>query len=117
APRYDFSSHARLEDAELVHPRPLVIVEGILVLAEAELRALMDIKVFVEAREATRLSRRLARDTIERGRSAESVLAQWVATVLPMHLAFVEPTRKFADFVVDGDAGDHQGCDRLLTRL
>jgi len=116
-PRYDFSSHGRLEGAQLIHPLPLIIVEGILVLADERLRALMDVKVFVEAREATRLSRRLARDTIERGRSPESVLAQWVATVQPMHQAFVEPTRQFADFVVDGDAGGDEGCDRLLSRL
>ncbi len=103
-PVYDFSHHTRAPEAEweLVEPRPIVIVEGILVLAEPALRDAFDFKVFVHAPADVRLARRIRRDMAERGRSVESVLDQYERTVRPMHDQFIEPSRHMADLIVDG---------------
>jgi uridine kinase len=99
-PIYDFSRHTRTEETERVEPRPLIIVEGILVLAEPELVRRMDLRVFVDADDDIRLSRRIRRDIEERGRTLDSVLVQYETTVRPMHLAFVAPSRHEADLVI-----------------
>jgi uridine kinase len=101
-PVYEFSRHARAAERERVAPRPIVLVEGILVLAEPEIRARLDHAVFVDAPADIRLIRRIRRDVSERGRSVESVLSQYEGTVRPMHQAFVEPSRRFAATVLDG---------------
>lgn len=109
APVYDFASHCRRPtQTTLIKPLPVIIVEGILLCTDATLLKLFNLKVFVHTEEEVRLSRRVDRDVRERGRSVESVKAQWHATVQPMHLQFCEPGRQCADLVVDGntDAAD-----------
>lgn len=99
-PAYDFTQHLRSDSTVTVAAAPVIIVEGILVLAEPSLRDLMDLKIYVDTDSDLRLARRLGRDVAERGRSVESVLAQYLATVRPMHLQFVEPSKRYADFII-----------------
>lgn len=99
-PVYDFSEHLRSDETVRVEPAKVVIVEGILVLAEAELRSELDLKIFVDTDPDLRLARRLERDIAERGRSVDSVIEQFFATVRPMHLEFVEPSRRYADLII-----------------
>ncbi len=99
-PEYDFSEHLRQSDWRTVEPRPVIIVEGILILAEADLREMLDLKVYVDTDPDLRILRRLERDIAERGRSRESVVAQYQDTVRPMHLQFVEPSKRYADLII-----------------
>jgi uridine kinase len=99
-PTYDFAIHLRTEMIEWTEPAAVVVVEGILVLAEPALRALLDLKIFIDTDPDVRLARRLRRDIDERGRSPESVLDQYFATVRPMHLEFVEPSKRYADLII-----------------
>ena len=99
-PVYSYQNHARLAERVTVEPQPLIIVEGILVLENSALRAQMDIKLFIDTDDDIRLMRRLRRDTAQRGRSMERVLGQYEATVRPMHLTFVLPSRRHADVVI-----------------
>lgn len=99
-PRYDFTRHQRAAETHPVAPRPIILVEGILILAEASLRALCDIKIFVDIDPDVRFIRRLERDTRERGRSVDSVVQQYLRTVRPMHLRFVEPSKRYADVII-----------------
>lgn len=101
-PVYDFAQHLRDERTVSVSPAPVVVLEGILVLAERELRQMMDLMVYVDTDADLRLARRLERDLRERSRSAESVVAQYFATVRPMHLEFVEPSKRHADIIIPG---------------
>ncbi len=101
-PVYDFNTHLRSEESVLVEAAKVVIVEGILVLADAALRSELDLKIFVDTDPDLRLARRLERDIEERGRSAGSVVAQYLETVRPMHLAFVEESRRYADLIIPG---------------
>lgn len=115
-PVYDFVAHTRAPGTEHVEPREIIVVEGILALAHPELRHLFDLKVFVDVPEDVRLARRLNRDLTERGRTTESVLAQYEATVRPMHREFVEPGKAFADLVLhDGTTASQRG-EVLLDR-
>ncbi|NLJ79745.1 MAG: uridine kinase [Firmicutes bacterium] len=99
-PVYDFEAYTRSKQTKLVHPEMIVLVEGILVLADPELRKQFDIKVFVDTDPDVRLLRRLVRDTKERGRTLDSVHEQYLKTVKPMHEAFVEPSKKYADLII-----------------
>lgn len=99
-PVYDFSAYTRSTETVPVRPQPIVIVEGILVLANPKLRELFDLKVFVDTDPDVRILRRLVRDVEERGRTLSSVHSQYLATVKPMHEAFVEPSKKYADLIV-----------------
>lgn len=99
-PVYSYKESVRLEETVRVESRPLVVVEGILVLESVPLRTLMDVKIFVDTDDDVRLMRRLRRDIRERGRSLDHVLGQYEATVRPMHLTFVTPTRRHADVVI-----------------
>lgn len=101
-PIYDFSQHNRIERTICVKPTPAIILEGILLFADERLRNLLDIKVFVYADDDVRILRRLARDVSERGRTIQSVIEQYLTTVKPMHRAFVEPSKDYADIVVPG---------------
>ncbi len=116
-PVYDFSTHTRTGRTRLVQPGPVVVVDGILVLAFPAIRECLDISVFVEAPAEVRLTRRLDRDVRERGRTPESVRAQFAATVTPMHEAFVSPCRAFADLVLDGQGDLSENLDLILDRL
>jgi uridine kinase len=99
-PVYDFKTHARLPETLRTAPRPIIIVEGILVFNDERLRDEMDIKVYVDTPDDIRFIRRLRRDVAERGRTAESVIEQYLATVRPMHMQFVEPSKRHADVII-----------------
>lgn len=99
-PVYDFSRHLRRAATVTIHSRPVLLIEGILILADSRLRAAMDLRVYVDADPDLRVLRRLDRDMRERGRSFSSVVAQYQATVRPMHLQFVEPSKRYADVII-----------------
>jgi uridine kinase len=117
APVYDFTMHARKPVTETVHARRAIIIEGILIFADAPLRDLMDIKVFVDTDADTRFIRRLQRDVAERGRTMESVIDQYLNTVKPMHFEFVEPTKRYADIIVPQGGHNTVAIDLLLGLL
>ena len=102
-PVYSFVTHNRTDDSILTHPRKVMIVEGILILANPELRDMFDIKVYVHADSDERLIRRLKRDIAERGRDMEEVLNRYQNTLKPMHQQFIEPTKAFADIIIPND--------------
>jgi uridine kinase len=99
-PIYDFKTHSRLPATTRVEPKSIVIVEGILIFAEPRLLEQMDIKIFVDTPDDLRFIRRLRRDIAERGRTLDSVIDQYTATVRPMHMQFVEPSKRFADVII-----------------
>lgn len=117
APVYDFARHARLRDTTTVLPRRAIIVEGILIYADPDLRRLMDVKVFVDTDDDTRFIRRLRRDLAERGRTVESVIDQYLGTVKPMHLEFVEPSKRYADVIIPLGGHNTVAIDMLLTLI
>lgn len=116
-PTYDFTIHVRTSHRRRVHPTPLVILDGILVLADPGLRALMDLRVFVHADAEARLGRRLERDTADRGRTPESVIEQFELTVRPMHDRYVEPSREHADMTIFEGGHNREAVERLVERL
>ncbi len=116
-PQYDFTRHARLVETNTFQPRRALIVEGILVFTDAALRDLMDIKVFVDTDSDTRFIRRLRRDVAERGRTMDSVIDQYQSTVKPMHLEFVEPSKRYADVIIPLGGHNTVAVDLLLTML
>jgi uridine kinase len=101
-PVYDFSEHLRAEVTVRIEPAPVVVVEGILVLSEPSLRSELDLKIFVDTDADLRFARRLERDIDERGRSVESVIGQYLETVRPMHIEFVQPSMRYADLIIPG---------------
>lgn len=116
-PSYDFATHTRRPETRRVNPAPVVIVEGILVFAESALREQMDIKIFVDTDADIRLMRRIRRDLEVRGRTFESVRHQYYATVRPMHLEYVEPTKRWADLIVPEGGDNRVALDVLLGQL
>lgn len=116
-PTYDFARYCRLPATETALPRPAIIVEGILIFTDAPLRQMMDVKVFVDTDADTRLIRRLQRDMSERGRTVQSVIEQYVSTVKPMHLDFVEPSKRYADIIVPQGGHNAVAIDMLLTLI
>jgi uridine kinase len=117
APVYDFARHARTASTETVVPSRAIIVEGILIYTDAALRALMDVKVFVDTDDDTRFIRRLQRDISDRGRTVQSVIEQYLGTVKPMHLEFVEPSKRYADIIVPLGGENTVAIDMLLTLI
>jgi uridine kinase len=99
-PIYDFKTHSRLNETILIEPKPIVIVEGILIFADPRLLEQMDIKVFVDTPDDIRFIRRLRRDIAERGRTVDSVIEQYLATVRPGHIQFIEPSKRYADVII-----------------
>ena len=116
-PVYDFATHTRTEKTRRVEATGVIIVDGILVLAEPRLRDLMDIKVFVDTDADIRFIRRLRRDIRDRGRSLESVVDQYLSTVRPMHQAFVEGSRSYADIIIPEGGRNQVAIDLLVSRL
>ncbi|HQX83626.1 MAG TPA: uridine kinase [Vicinamibacterales bacterium] len=116
-PVYDFARHARQPDTVTVTPRTAVIVEGILIFTDPALRALMDVKVFVDTDDDTRFIRRLQRDITERGRTVESVIDQYLGTVKPMHLEFAVPSKRYADIIIPLGGHNSVAIDMLLTLI
>jgi uridine kinase len=116
-PIYDFTTHTRRREVRRVDPAPVIIVEGILVFVEAALRDQMDVKIFVDTDPDIRLMRRIRRDLEQRGRSFQSVRDQYYATVRPMHIEHVEPTKRWADLIVPEGGDNRVALDVLLGRL
>lgn len=116
-PRYDFRSYHRLAETVAVAPRPVIVVEGILILVEKALRDLMDIRVFVDIDADVRFVRRLERDLLERGRTVESVIEQYMSTVRPMHLEFVEPSKRYADIIIPQGGHNRVAIEMLVARV
>jgi uridine kinase len=116
-PVYDFSTHTRTRDVVPLAPRKVVIVEGILVLADPDLRALMAMRVFVDTDADIRLIRRLKRDMTERGRTLESVVTQHLETVRPMHLEFVEPSKRHAHIIIPEGGENFVAVDMLVAKI
>jgi uridine kinase len=99
-PIYDFKTHTRSHETLLIEPKPIVIIEGILIFSDARLLEQMDIKIFVDTPDDIRFIRRLRRDVAERGRTVDSVIEQYLGTVRPMHMQFVEPSKRYADIII-----------------
>lgn len=116
-PLYDFTAHARRPETQKVEPRKVIIVEGILVLAEADLRKRIDIKLFVDTPADIRFMRRLVRDIRSRGRSLESVIEQYITTVRPMHEEFVEPSKRYADLIIPEGGENQVALDAIISRV
>jgi len=116
-PVYDFERHLRTNETQRAEPRPVVIVDGILILWHRELRELMDVKVFVDTDPDIRFIRRLQRDLHERGRALDSVIQQYSATVRPMHLEFVEPSKRWADVIIPRGGLNRVAVDMLAARV
>ncbi|MBP8251637.1 MAG: uridine kinase [Herpetosiphon sp.] len=116
-PIYDFARDTRRPEVMHVHPRPVILVEGILIFAERALRDRMDVKIYVDADADMRFIRRLRRDISERGRSIESIIEQYLATVRPMHLEFVEPTKRYADIIIPRGGLNAIAIDMVVARV
>ena len=116
-PIYDFTQHNRSAETMRIIPREVIIVEGILIFENEELRNLMDIKIFVDTDADVRLCRRIKRDVNKRGRSLESVLNQYQTTVKPMHEKYVEPSKKYADLVVPEGGKNYVALDMIVDRI
>jgi len=116
-PLYDFASFSRKQETQHVEPRKVIIVEGILVLAEPELRKQIDIKLFVDTPADIRFVRRLVRDIKSRGRSLESVVEQYLNTVRPMHEEFVEPSKRHADLIIPEGGENQVAMDAIISRV
>jgi uridine kinase len=116
-PTYDFSIHDRAKDGIRIEPAPVILVEGILVLAEERLRARFDVRIFVDTDADIRLMRRIRRDLEHRGRSFAHVRKQYYETVRPMHLAFVEPSKRFADLIVPEGGQNRVALDLILSHV
>lgn len=116
-PVYDFSRHTRKTETIHVAPKPILIIEGILIFVDAALRELMDIKIFVDTDDDLRFIRRLQRDVNERGRTVESVIKQYLETVRPMHEQFVEPSKRYADVIIPEGGYNEVGIDLISGKI
>ena len=116
-PSYDFVHHRRRPERRRVEPRPVILVEGILIFVEPELRKLLDFKIYVDTDADLRLTRRLRRDLEERGRTFDDVLRQYLATVRPMHLEFVEPSKRYADVIIPEGGENRVALDMVVARV
>ena len=116
-PVYDFSIHTRTEKTITIKPQRVIMVEGILIYAEPELRKLFDIRIFVDTDSDLRFIRRLQRDITERGRTTESVIHQYLKTVRPMHLEFVEPSKRYADVIIPEGGFNTAALDMVVARI
>jgi uridine kinase len=116
-PIYNFTTHRRLKDTRRVEPKEIIILDGILIFVEKMLRDLMDIKIFLDTDADERLIRRIRRDILERGRSVDSVMSQYMNTVKPMHLEFVEPSKHWADIIIPRGAENTVAIDMVVTKI
>jgi len=116
-PIYDYATHTRLPQTRLVKPAEIILLEGILVLEDERLRSLMDIKIYIETDADERFIRRFLRDVKERKRTPDSVIEQYVSTVKPMHLQFVEPSKRYADIIIPEGGHNAVAIDLLVTKI
>lgn len=116
-PTYDYTVHTRSDKTITIHPTKIILIEGILVLEDKNIRDITDTKVFIDADSDVRLQRRILRDTKERGRSLDSVLEQFIKQVKPMHEKYVEPTKKYADIIIPRGAKNTKGIEILIRHI
>jgi uridine kinase len=116
-PVYDFTTHTRTKQVIEVEPQQVIVVEGILIFVEPRLRNLFDVKIFVDTDDDIRFIRRLQRDIAERGRSMDMVITQYMATVRPMHLDFVEPSKRYADVIIPEGGRNKVALDMVIARV
>ncbi|MCF1685226.1 uridine kinase [Tetragenococcus halophilus] len=116
-PVYDYVAHTRSEQVEIQEPKEVIILEGILILADERLRNMMDIKVYVDTDDDIRIIRRIKRDIEERGRTLDSVIKQYLTVVKPMYHQFIEPTKRYADVVVPEGGQNHVAIDLINTKI
>ncbi len=116
-PLYNFTTHRRMKESNRLEPTDIIIVEGILIFVDKELRDLMDIKIFIDTDADERLIRRIRRDIIERGRSIDSIMQQYTTTVKPMHLEFVEPSKHWADIIIPRGVENSVAIDMVVTKI
>ncbi len=116
-PVYDFAHHMRKAETVRIEPKPILILEGILIFVDASLRELMDVKIFVDTADDLRFIRRLKRDVSDRGRSVESVIKQYLETVRPMHQQFVEPSKRFSDVIIPEGGYNEVGIDLISGKI
>jgi len=116
-PLYDFKTHSRTNQTTPINPQPVILVEGILIFADAILRELFDVKIYVDTDADIRFIRRLQRDIEERGRTTKSVIQQYLTTVRPMHLEFVEPSKRYADVIIPEGGLNTVAMDMVVARI
>lgn len=116
-PSYNFKTHTRNQDTITIKPQPIILIEGILIFAEPELRKLFDLKIYVDTDADIRFIRRLKRDIEERGRTTESVIIQYLETVRPMHLEFVEPSKRYASVIIPEGGYNTVALDLIVARI
>jgi uridine kinase len=116
-PVYDFKTHSRTKKTIRIEPQPIIIVEGILIFAEPALRDLFDVKIYVDTDPDIRFIRRMRRDIDERGRTVTSVMEQYLKTVRPMHLEFVEPSKRYADVIIPEGGFNIVALDMVVARI
>jgi len=116
-PAYDFANFRRVDETVRIEPRSAIIIEGILIFESKALRDLMDIKIFVDTDADLRFIRRLERDIRERGRNMEMVIQQYMATVRPMHMEFVEPSKRYADVIIPEGGHNEVGIDLVIQKI
>jgi uridine kinase len=116
-PIYNYKLHTRSDEVVRVEPKDVIILEGILILEDARLRDLMDIKLYVDTDADLRIIRRMLRDIKERGRSIDSVIEQYVSVVRPMHNQFIEPTKRYADIIIPEGGQNHVAIDLMVTKI
>jgi uridine kinase len=116
-PVYDFVNHTRSDETKIVYPKPIIIIEGILILENEDIRNLSDMNLFVELDDDTRFIRRMLRDMNERGRSLESIIKQYETTVKPMFHKHIKPTKRFADVIIPNDRKHDIAVDLIVTKI
>ena len=116
-PVYDYALHTRSNETIAVEPQDVIIIEGILVLEDVQLRGLMDIKLFVDTDPDLRIIRRILRDINERGRTIDSVIEQYLSVVRPMHNQFIEPTKRYADIIIPEGGQNEVAIDLMVTKI
>jgi uridine kinase len=116
-PMYNFATNKRMKDVQRTNPCRIIIIDGILIFVEKRLRELMDIKIFVDTDADERLIRRIRRDILERGRSVDNVMHQYLTTVKPMHLEFVEPSKHWADIIIPRGSDNIVAIDMVATKI
>lgn len=116
-PVYNFAQYVRTDERILIQPKPIILVEGILIFADKALRQLMDLKIYVDTPDDLRFIRRLQRDVLERGRTVEHVIEQYLDTVRPMHLEFVEPSKRHADVIIPHGGRNIKGIQMVVAQI
>ena len=116
-PIYDFKIHNRLKKTIKIKPKKILILEGILIMCHAEIRSIFDLKIFISANSKTRMERRIKRDIAERGRSRDEVLKRYIETLKPMHEKFIEPTKIYANYIIENQFNNKLNIDELLEKM